>query len=111
MKNLMSIQRLAQDSLANAGTGGCSQGSAALGFRPAFFDCMTCAIHLSRFANGRPAPIHVLDGLPDDLIVLREAGGRVAAARASVIAGFERGGYFYTRSAAARAVAEWGTPR
>jgi len=31
----------------------------------------------------------------------------VVAAKATLIAGFERQGYFYTRSAAARAAAEW----
>jgi hypothetical protein len=34
--------------------------------------------------------------------------GRVLAARATLLAGFERHGYFYTREAAWRAAQEWG---
>ena len=78
-----------------------------LGFRPAYFDMGTCAIHLSRYSDGRPAPFHVLDGLPRDLVVGRSMFGRAIAAKATLITGFERGGFFYTRSAATRAAAEW----
>ncbi len=66
-----------------------------LGFRPAFLDCATMRIYPSRFADGRPAPIHDRSTLPDKL-------------KATVVPGFERGGFFYTRRAAARACEEWG---
>ena len=78
-----------------------------LGFRPAFLDTTTFAIHLSRYADGRPAPFYLLDGLPDDLVVARSMFGRAVAARATLVLGFERNGFFYTRSAAARAATEW----
>jgi len=97
-----------------------------LGFRPAFLDTTTFAIHLSRYADGRPAPFYLLDGLPDDLVVARSMFafylldglpddlvvarsmfGRAVAARATLVLGFERNGFFYTRSAAARATTEW----
>jgi hypothetical protein len=60
---------------------------------------------VSRFADGRPAPIHVLDGLPEGWVRCRNASGQVAMARAGVIAGFIRGGRFYTREEAARMLA------
>ena len=91
-----------------AGTGGRSEENGGLGFRPAFYDFDTQSIHLSRFSDGRPAPFHLLDGLPRDLVVDRTPSGRVARVKASVIAGFVREGFFYTRAAAARAAAEWG---
>jgi hypothetical protein len=78
-----------------------------MGFRPAFLDVATCTIYLSRFADGRPAPFHLLDSLPDSVAIDRLPSGRVVSAKATVISGFERGGFFYTRQAAARAVAQW----
>ena len=56
-----------------------------LGFRPAFLDTATCSIHVLRFAEALPA-------------------------KATLIPGFERNGFFYTRAAAARALAEWVAP-
>ncbi len=54
-----------------AGTAGVSAGNREQGFRPAFFDTDKGSVHLSRFADGRPAPMHVLDGLPGDRRVAR----------------------------------------
>ena len=80
------------------------------GFRPAFLDFATMQVHPSLFSDGEPAPLHVLDGLPDEAVLQRSPSGRVRAAKATLIAGFERNGFFYTRSAAAKACAEWGRP-
>ena len=88
------------------GTCGISEENRCLGFQPAFFDTRSETIHLSRFADGRPAPIHVLDGLPDELVVERDALGRVRAAKGCVIAGFVLDGRFYTREAAAKRAAQ-----
>lgn len=107
MKPLMSEERLHHENLQHVGTGGRSAENRDLGFRPAFLDFETQTIYLSRFANGRPAPFHLLDGLPEEIVVDRAPSGRVLAAKATVIAGFVRNGYFYTRTAAARAAAEW----
>jgi len=104
---MMSEELLKQENELHEGTGGRSQENRELGFRPAFLDFQTQVIYPSRFADGRPAPIHVLDGLPDEVIVDRAASGRVVAAKASLISGFVRNGFFYTRSAAAKAAAEW----
>jgi len=54
-----------------------------LGFRPAFLDYATMTIYPSEHASG------------------------VLGTRATLIAGFERNGFFYTRTAAARAAMEW----
>lgn len=107
MKRLLNEVALRQENAVHGGTGGCSQGNASLGFRPAFFDYATHTIHMSRFANGKPAPFHLLDGLPDDAVAIRSSTGRVIAAKATLISGFERNGFFYTRSAAARAARDW----
>jgi hypothetical protein len=109
MKRLMNTTQLKRENVAHAGTGGRSEENTGLGFRPAFWDFATQIIHLSRFANGRLAPLHLLDGLPDEVVAIRSSSGRVIAAKATLVAGFERGGFFYTREAAARAAADWPT--
>jgi hypothetical protein len=86
------------------GSGGISQENRGVGFRPAFLDTRTLSIHPSRFADGRPAPFHSIDGLPDALVLERDPGGRVVAAHPSVVSGFERDGRFYTRDEAAASV-------
>jgi hypothetical protein len=106
MRNL-NAQTLARENQVHQGSGGVSRGNATLGFRPAFFDYATHTIHPSRFKDGRPAPFHLLEGLPDEAIAIRADDGRVLAAKATLVSGFERGGFFYTRTAAARAVREW----
>jgi hypothetical protein len=103
----LSTERLQEENRVHARTGGRSEDSCGLGFRPAFLDFETQTIYPSRFANGLPAPFHVLDGLPDDVVIDRAPSGRVIAAKATLITGFVRNGFFYTRTAAARAAAEW----
>ena len=109
MKRLMTETELKRENTVHAGTGGRSQGNSGLGFRPAFFDFATQRIYPSRFADGRLAPFHLLDGLPEEVVVDRACNGRVVAAKASLISGFVRDGFFYTRTAAARAAREWAT--
>jgi hypothetical protein len=84
------------------GTGGVSEDNRSLGFRPAYLNTETGETVVSRFADGALAPVHVLDGLPDDWVVARDRGGNVREVLASILAGFVRGGRFYTREAAAR---------
>jgi hypothetical protein len=109
VKPLMSGRRLEDENAKHAGTGGRSQENATFGFRPAFYYIATQTIYPARFADGRAAPFHLLDGLPDEVVVDRAPSGRVVAAKATLLSGFERNGFFYTRSAAARAAAEWGS--
>jgi hypothetical protein len=106
MRKPMNETNASRESGAHAGTDSASICGNRLGFRPAFLDFATLAIYPSRFADGRPAPFHLLDGLPDEVVKLR-MGGRVVSAKPTIIAGFERGGFFYTRTAAARACEEW----
>ena len=107
MKRLMTLQLLADENVAFAGTGGRSQENRGLGFEPAFYDFSRGTTYRSRFADGKAAPFHVLDGLPDEAIACRDPSGRAVAAKATLISGFVRNGLFYTRTAAARALREW----
>jgi len=109
VKPVMTEKQLQQENVVHTGTGGRSQENSGLGFKPAFLDFQTQRMYPSRFADGRPAPFHLLDGLPDEVVVDRSASGRVVAAKATLISGFERNGFFYTRAAAARAAKEWAT--
>jgi hypothetical protein len=84
------------------GTGGVSQANRGFGFRPAFLDGDTGRVYLSRFSDGKPAPLHVLDGLPEELVLLRSSQGRITTVKDSVIAGFILETRFYTRQQAAR---------
>ena len=96
----MSKQDLASDNWQFLGTGGRSEENAVLGFVPAFRDQDSGAIYRSCFADGRPAPVHVLDGLPHALVV-REDAGRITGVKASLVAGFVLNGSFFTREEAA----------
>jgi hypothetical protein len=49
-------------------------------------------------------PFHLIDGLPDALIVARLSSRRVATLKASVISGFVRANRFYSRDQAAQCV-------
>lgn len=86
------------------GTGGRSPENRESGFLPAFWDALKDTVYLSRFADGRLAPIHMFDGLPAETILERAPSGRVAKLKPSITAGFVRAGRFYTRTQAARAV-------
>lgn len=104
MKQPLTRALLRQENLAFVGTGGVSEANRRRGFLPAFYDVATGRAEIARFADGRPAPMHVLDGLPEEWVVERDAAGRVRAIKSSVISGFIRGAYFYTRDQAAAAV-------
>ncbi|KEA61935.1 hypothetical protein ADIMK_4082 [Marinobacterium lacunae] len=91
------------------GSGGVSEENRGLGFRPAFYDFETGEIHLSRFADGREAPMHLLDGLPEALVLQRKENGHVTEVKPGVIAGFVLHGQFYTREQAARSTQQMRT--
>jgi hypothetical protein len=77
------------------------------GFRPAFFDFATGALYPSLARDGTPSSRHDPSGLPDSVVVIRTDKGRILATRSTLRIGYERGGYFFTRSAARRALREW----
>ena len=87
-----------------AGTGGVSFNNRRAGFAPAYLNTDTGEMVVSCFADGSPAPVHVLDGLPGDWVAVRGDDGGVSAAVSSVVAGFTSQGVFYTRADAARLV-------
>lgn len=66
------------------GTGGSSQDNCGYGFHPAFLDTETGITYLSRFANGSPAPIHVLESLPDTVVLRWDAHGRVVEVKSTL---------------------------
>ncbi len=101
---ILSSQLLKNQNSLFESTHGVSRNNRGAGFIPGYFDRHSGLSVISRFADGRPAPVHVLDGLPDEWIAERDSYGRVAKARAGVVAGFLRNGQFYTREEAARAV-------
>jgi hypothetical protein len=94
-------ERLHCDNIAYDGTYGISRNNASLGFVPAFRDSDTGRVELARFASGRLAPMHLLEGLPSEWAVGRTSDGRICAVKASIVAGFIRNGLFYTREQAA----------
>ena len=85
-------------------TGGVSERNRDEGFVPAFQDTATGRVYRSCFANGNPAPIHLLDGLPADLVVERDNAAHPTAFKATLVAGFLRADRFYTRDQAAEFV-------
>src|SRR5919106_722854 len=101
MRSGLTRQLLQCENRIYRGSGGISQENRGYGFRPAFLDTETGEIYPSCFTDGRPAPCHILDGLPQDVVAVRAPSGRVMAVKSSVISGFVRGGRFYTREQAA----------
>lgn len=105
-RGILNQQLLRQQNRAYAGSGGVSRNNSDAGFVPGYFDIHSGIAVLSRFADGKPAPIHLLDGLPDTWVLKRDDDGQVLTVRPGVIAGFIRDGIFYTREEAARATAD-----
>lgn len=100
----MTYERLQKENMAFANTGGISENNRARGFIPAFYDTQTGRAEPSRFRSGALAPMHLLDGLPEEWVVQRDPSGKTAAIKETVIAGFLLEGCFYTREQAAKAV-------
>jgi hypothetical protein len=101
---MLTEKRLRQENLAFVGTSGVSADAASQRFRPAFRDPETGRVELSRFEDGRPAPVHVIFGLPAEWVIERDADGHVVAVKEQIQSGFVRGGAFFTREEAAELV-------
>lgn len=106
MNQAITQRVLERENHAFRGKGGVSEENRSSGFVPGFQDTETGIVQRSRFADGSPAPFHLLDGLPDDFVVARDASGRIKGVKASVRSGFLRDGRFYTRGEAAAIVSE-----
>ena len=50
-----------------------------------------------------PAPIHLMEGLPEEWAVGHDVKGRITSVKPTIISGFVRGDDFYTREQAAKA--------
>jgi hypothetical protein len=102
---IMTPNRLCKENYAFKGTGGVSEENRSRGFMPAFYDFESGVIHIARFRDGSPAPMHLLDGLPNEWVKERLPSGRVTLIKNSIVAGFLNEGRFYTREQAAHALA------
>jgi hypothetical protein len=104
MGYVLTTQMLRSENQHFAATGGISQNNRSRGFQPGFYDAESGQTAISRFADGSPAPVHVLDGVPAQWVTAHLPDGRVLSVKASVVSGFIRGGRFYTRAQAAALV-------
>jgi hypothetical protein len=100
----LSKRYLELEQAANRGTGGVSVENRHLGFTPAFMDTRTGRVYACSFVDGRPAAFHILDGLPDELVLARDRYGRPSQVVGTIVAGFALDGRFYTREQAAAQV-------
>lgn len=100
MSPVMTQTVLAQETTTYRGRGGISAENRSYGFRPAFLDTESGVVYVSCYTNGQPAPLHLLDGLPDELVLARNPIGRVTRVKGCVSSGFVRDGRFYTREEA-----------
>lgn len=98
----LSELELARQTRALRGSGATSQDNAGQGFLPAFRDTSSGKVYPSCYANGQPACVHVLEGLPPELATTHDEQGRITAVKPSVEAGFVLAGRFYSREEAAR---------
>lgn len=106
MRPPLSDTVLCEENQRFAGSGGVSQDNWRCGFVAAFYDTSSGHAEVSRFRNGRPAPIHLLDGIPEEWVVARDPSGRVIAVKESIIAGFIFQGRFYTREQTVKAMGQ-----
>jgi hypothetical protein len=97
MRNAVTPEMLQQQNQVFRDTGGVSANSCSKGFRSAFQDSATGRTYLSRYADGSPAPVHLLEGLPNELVLARDAAGRAINVKQTLVAGFVHAECFYTR--------------
>jgi hypothetical protein len=67
-------------------------------------DTGTGKVYPCTFIDGRPAAFHILDGLPDEVVVARDRLNRPSQVLGTITAGFLLESRFYTRSQAAAMV-------
>ena len=92
---------LKQEGIAHQGSGGVISEHRSFGFRPAFRNTETGRVYAARFADSRLAPVHMIDGLPDEVVVARSVSGKALSLTSSVQSGFTRNGRFYDHDQAA----------
>ncbi len=105
LRGVLTEMSLRDENVLYANTRGISQHNRSGGFQPGYMNLANGESVLSRFSDGSPAPIHVLDGLPRSWVISRDAEGRVVEASPEIVSGFIRDGIFYTRDEAIKAAA------
>ncbi|RKT46147.1 hypothetical protein [Thiocapsa rosea] len=105
LRGALTQASLRNENVLYARTRGISRNNGSFGFRPGYRNGATGEAVLSRFANGTPAPVHLLDGLPESWVLERDHEGHVTATRQGIVSGFILDGRFYTREEAIRATA------
>jgi len=103
-KGILCSLLLEEENQRFADSPGVSSNNREKGFVPAFQDTRSGCCRVSRFSDGSPAPIHVLDGLPDEWVEAGKFNGREISICPHIISGFLRNGRFYTREEASQAV-------
>jgi len=96
--------KLARENREFGSTTGISKNNRSLGFAPAFYDSESGKIYFSCNKDGTRAAIHMLEGLPEELILERDPEDNIVSVKPSVISGFVKNGRFYTREQAAKAL-------
>ena len=66
------------------------------GFQPAILDSRTQVVYPCRYEDGRLAPFHIFDGLPDEVAPRRNATPPEGE-KPRLVCGFLLGGRFLTR--------------
>lgn len=97
-------KRLSDENKLFAGTMGISQNNFEYGFCPAFRNEKTKQVLLSRTANGKVSPVHMLDGLPNDWFCQNKQGNQARVLLDEITSGFVRQGVFYTREETVNAI-------
>jgi hypothetical protein len=95
---MYTYEELRRENETFAGTSGVSENNC---FLPAFRESRSGRVERARFEDGEPAPVHLLAGVPEEWVIERDDHGQVVAVVETVVAGFLRGGVFYTREEAA----------
>ncbi|MDJ0807680.1 MAG: dihydroorotase [Gammaproteobacteria bacterium] len=103
-RGMLSSLCLAEENACYADTPGISSNNREQGFLPAFQDRRTGCCVISRFADGRPAPVHLLEGLPEAWIEERQPNGLALRVCSQIVSGFLLNGCFYTRDEASRLI-------
>ena len=95
-------ETLQSENQAFSGTKGISENNRESGFKPAFIDKKTGRIEVARLANGQPAPVHIINWLPNDWAKAFNEDGTIKCLIPDNVAGFVRDSIFYTRDQVAK---------
>lgn len=75
------------------------------GFTPAFLNAESGDIAFAKFANGFPAPVHIVEGLPENWFKQPNKKSGKEDLKQEIVSGFIREGHFFTREEATQQLA------